>query len=253
MDLKIAGRLALVTGASSGLGEACALGLAREGARLIIAARRRDKLEAVAAAARAAGAPSVDFFDVDLSDAKSVDTLLESVHSVGHPDIFVSNGGGPKLGTYTQLTVADWDAAYQPVMRSKIQLIDGLLPAMRAKQWGRIVALESSSIKAPIPNIVLSNAFRAGMLGALKSLSREVARDGVTVNVIATGRIATDRLTSNYPDPQAFQKMEAEIPAGHAGTPAEFAPMVVFLCGEPSGYVTGTTIGIDGGMMPNLF
>ena len=253
MDLKIAGRLALVTGASSGLGEACALGLAAEGARLILAARRRAKLESVAAAARAAGSPQVDVFDVDLGDAASVDRLLGEVHAIGDPDIFVSNGGGPKRGTYSELSLADWDAAYQPTMRAKLQLIEGLLPAMRAQRWGRIVALESSSIKAPIPNIVLSNAYRAGVLGALKSLSREVAGEGVTVNVIATGRIATDRLTAGYPDPAAFKKMETEIPAKHAGTPAEFAPMVVFLCGEPSGYVTGTTIQIDGGLLPNLF
>ncbi|HTW85512.1 MAG TPA: SDR family oxidoreductase [Candidatus Sulfotelmatobacter sp.] len=253
MDLGIAGKLALITGGSSGIGRAVALGLAAEGARIAVAARRGEELDEVVAAARAAGSPQAHGYAVDLTDPASIAKLLDQMRAAqGDPQIAVLNGGGPKPGAFTDMQLADWDAAYQLLLRSMLQLVEAVLPPMRAGKWGRIVNLASTSIKAPIPNLALSNTFRAGLLGALKTLSREVAADNVTVNVIATGRILTDRARSMYNDPAAMQKAAAEIPAKHFASPEEYAPLVVFLCSQAAGYVTGTTIPIDGGLLMGL-
>ena len=253
MELGIRGRLALVTGASSGLGRACALALAAEGARLAIGARRTDLLASVAEEARAAGSPDAQAYALDLSDPASIDAMLAAMRDrQGDAEIFIANSGPPKAGAATNLTLADWDAAYGPTLRSMLHIVYAVLPAMRERGWGRIVNLSSSAIKAPIPNLTLSNAFRAGLLGALKTLSREVAADGVTINVIATGKIETARARSFYADQAAWDKQQKDIPFGRFGTPEEFAPLVAFLCGEGAKYISGTTIAIDGGLMPSL-
>jgi len=253
MDLGIRGRLALVTGASSGLGRACALALAAEGARLAIGARRTDLLDAVAAEARAAGSPEAQTYALDLADPASIDAMLAAMRDrQGDAEIFIANSGPPKSGAAANMTLADWDAAYGPTMRSMLQIVYAVLPAMRERGWGRIVNLASSALKAPIPNLALSNAFRAGLLGALKTLSREVAGDGVTINVIATGKIETARSRSFYSEPGAWERQQREVPFGRFGTPEEFAPLVAFLCGDGAKYISGTTISVDGGLAPNL-
>jgi 3-oxoacyl-[acyl-carrier protein] reductase len=253
MELGIRGRLALVTGASSGLGRASALALAAEGARLAIGARRTKLLETVAAEARAAGSPDAQAYPLDLADPASIDALLAAMRDrQGDAEIVIANSGPPKAGAVANLTLADWDAAYGPTMRSMLQIVYAVLPAMRERGWGRIVNLSSSAVKTPIPNLALSNAFRAGLLGALKTLSREVAGDGVTINVIATGKIATDRARSFYGEPGAWEKQQREIPFGRFGTPEEFAPLVAFLCGEGARYISGATFAVDGGLAPGL-
>ena len=252
MELGIRGRLALVTGASSGLGRACALALAAEGVRLALGARRLELLEQVAAEAHAAGSPDAQAYALDLSDPASIEAMLAAMRDKqGDAEILIANSGPPKAGAVANLTLADWDAAYGPTLRSMLQLVYAVLPAMRERGWGRIVNLSSSAVKTPIPNLALSNAFRAGLLGALKTLSREVAADGVTINVIATGKIETDRARSFYADAAAWAKQQAEIPFGRFGKPDEFAPLVAFLCGEGAKYITGTTLSIDGGLMPS--
>lgn len=255
MDLGIRGKVAFVTGASSGLGEACALALAREGVRLAIAARRREELERVAAAARGAGASEARPFILDLNDPQSVERVLREVREAfGGADIFVANSGGPRAATLTQTGPEDWDAAYQLLLRSVLQLVHGVIPRMRERGWGRIVALTSTSVKQPIATLALSNIFRTALVSALKTLSSEVARDGVTVNAIATGRIETARLRSLYGnDESALQRAGAEVPAGRIAQPDEFAPLVAFLCGEPARYITGQTISVDGGLVAGLF
>jgi 3-oxoacyl-[acyl-carrier protein] reductase len=253
VELGIRGRLALVTGASSGLGRATALALAAEGARVAIGARRMDVLEAVAAEARAAGSPDARAYALDLTDPASIDAMLAAVRErQGEAEILIANSGPPKPGAVASLTLADWDAAYGPTMRSMLQLVYAVLPSMRERRWGRIVNLSSSALKTPIPNLALSNAFRAGLLGALKTLSREVAGDGVTINVIATGKIETARARSFYAAPGAWEQQQADIPFGRFGKPEEFAPLVAFLCGDGACYISGTTIAIDGGLSPTL-
>jgi len=255
MDLKVRNKVALVTGASSGLGKGCALALAAEGARVAIAARRRDELELVAAQARERGAPDARAFTVDLTDTRSIDVLVRDVREAfGTVDILIANGGGPKPGSFTQTSPDDWDAAYRGVLRSMLQLIDGVLPGMRERHWGRIIALTSTSVKQPIPTLVLSNMFRTALISGLKTLSGEVAGDGVTVNAIATGRIETDRLRSLYSgDGAELERAGKEVPIGRIAQIDEFAPLVVFLASEQARYITGQTIAIDGGLIAGLF
>ena len=195
MDLQIRNKVALVTGASSGLGEACALALAGEGVRVALAARREGELRRVADEARKAGAPDARTFPLDLTDAGSIDRLLHGVNDAfGSVDILIANGGGPKPARFTQTSPADWDAAYQLLLRGILQIVEGVVPAMRERAWGRVVALTSTSVKQPIQTLALSNIFRTALVSALKTLSAEIAKDGVTVNAIATGRIETARL-----------------------------------------------------------
>ena len=254
MDLGIRGKVALVTGASSGIGEAVALALAREGAKVAVAARRREKLDDVVSRARQAGAADARAVVADQTDADSLVRAVRTVEAeLGPVEILVVNGGGPKPGTYTQMQPVDWDAAYALTMKSALALVDAVLPGMRARRFGRIVALESVSVKQPIPTLVLSNAFRTAVVSALKTLSREVAKEGITINSIATGLVETDRFRSLYDTPEKRARALGEHPMGRAASPDEFAPLVAFLCGEPARYVTGQTIAIDGGVVAGLF
>ncbi len=254
MDFGIRGKVTLVTGASSGIGKACALALADEGVTLAVAARRTELLAEVAKEARARGAADAKSFAIDLLDSKRIAVLIAEVREqLGEIDILIVNGGGPKPGTFTQLNQDDWDVGYQNTLRSSLLLIDAVLPAMRARRWGRIVALTSSSVKAPIPTLALSNVFRTALVSALKTLSFEVATDGVTVNAIATGRVATDRLHQLYPTDEDWRRASSDVPMKRIAQPDEFAPLVAFLCSEPASYITGQTVAIDGGLSSSLF
>lgn len=254
MDLGIHGKVALVTGASSGLGRACALSLAREGVKLAVSARRGELLSVLATEARAAGAADAKVFVADISTADGVTKLCADVAAAfGTIDILIVNGGGPKPGTFTATQLEEWDRAYNLTLMSAVRLAHAVLPGMRAQKWGRIVALESSTVKQPIPHLMLSNAFRTAVVGAFKTLAGEVAREGITVNVIATGRFDTARLRANIGDgDEAIRQAGESIPIGRVGSPDEFAPMVTFLCGVPAAYVTGTTIAVDGGLVAGL-
>jgi 3-oxoacyl-[acyl-carrier protein] reductase len=254
VDLDIRGKVALVTGASAGIGEAVALALAREGVRLAISARRRERLEEVARRATAAGAAEARAFPADQTDAASLRSLPISVETqLGPVEILVVNGGGPKPGTFAQTAAEDWDAAYTSTLQSALRLVQAVLPGMRARKWGRIVALESVVVKQPFPGMVLSNTFRASVAAALKTLSGEVAAEGVTVNTIATGLVDTDRFRKVYDTPAKVAAALAGVPMKRPASPEEFAPLVAFLCGEPARYVTGQTISIDGGLTAGLF
>lgn len=254
MDLGIRGKVALVTGASAGIGEAVALSLAAEGVRLAVAARRLELLHEVAARALAAGAQDARAFTVDQSSADAIAQLCASVTTAFGPvEILVINGGGPRPGTFSQMAPGDWDAAYALTLQSALRLATAVLPGMRERRWGRIVALESVTIKQPLPTLVLSNVFRSAVAAALKTLAGEVAKEGITVNTIATGLVATDRFRRLYDSPAKVAAAIAAIPMGRPAEPAEFAPLVTFLCGEPARYVTGQTISVDGGLTAGVF
>jgi 3-oxoacyl-[acyl-carrier protein] reductase len=242
-------------GASGGLGEAVACTLAAEGVKLALAARNTERLASVAAKAKALGAEDARGFPLDLEDLGSIAAMLEHVRGeFGEVEIAILNGGGPRFGRFTEMALRDWDAAYGLLLRGMLALVEALVPAMRTKGWGRIVALTSTSVKQPIDTLVLSNAFRTALVSALRTLAVEIAAAGVTVNCIATGRVDTDRLRSLYGnDPSKLRQAASEVPIGRIASPQEFAPMVAFLCSEPARYVTGQTISVDGGLVRGLF
>lgn len=257
MDLGLAGRTALVCASTGGLGEGIARALAAEGARVLVSGRRGDRAEAIAA--ELPGAVGVE---VDLTAEDGPDRLVEAALAVfGQVDVLVLNGPGPKPGTAAETTVEDADSAVASLVRPHVRLVSALLPAMRERGWGRILAVGSSGIAAPLPNLALSNLGRAALAGYLKTLATEVAADGVTVNLLLPGRIATDRLTSldeaaatrtGRPVADVARDAQAAIPAGRYGEPAEFGAAAAFLCGAPASYITGTALRCDGGLVPTL-
>jgi 3-oxoacyl-[acyl-carrier protein] reductase len=243
VDLGLEGRTAIVCGASQGMGLATAEALAAEGANVAMFARRRDVLEREA---ERLGALAVRG---DLTSPLHLERLVETtVAAFGGVDVLVLNGGGPPPGPAVGTTAEQVEEAVGLLLTPHVQLVDLCLPHLRASGRGRIVAIESSSVREPIPNLVLSNAVRPGVVGWLKTLAREVAADRVTVNVIAPGRIDTERVRDVYgPDGPSESALEA-IPARRLGRPGEIAAAVCFLASEPASYVTGAVLPVDGGL-----
>jgi 3-oxoacyl-[acyl-carrier protein] reductase len=240
MDLGIEGKVALVTGASKGLGLAVATALASEGANVAIASRSEERIQA--AAAKIGAQPFVH----DTADADSAPALVNRVHhELGPVDILVTNSGGPPASPDAlSFTREQWRSAYEMLLVGALALVEAALPGMRERGWGRVLSLSSSVVREPTPVLVLSAAHRAGLLAALKTIARQVAPDGVTINTLLPGLIATDRvkeLGADTPD------RVASLPAGRLGTVEEFAAAAAFLCSQPAGYITATTLLVDGG------
>jgi 3-oxoacyl-[acyl-carrier protein] reductase len=250
MDLGIDGRVALVMGASKGIGRGIATALAREGARVAIASRSLERLE------HAAGEidGEVMAFAADTGDLKRMAELPADVSErLGPVEILVTNTGGPPVGAALDPELDRWRDAYENLILAPRVLVAAVLPGMRERGWGRIVNVGSSSTREPIPGLALSNAHRPGLLGWLKTLAGEVAAEGVTVNDVATGRFATERLAANYGGRDAMEREAVKgIPAGRLGDPAEYGDLVAFLCSERGGYITGSSIPIDGGLRRSL-
>lgn len=255
MDLGIAGKRALVLGASRGLGRATAAALAAEGAEVIVASRNREKLAQVAAALKASTET------VDMADPASVDRLAQAVLAKGGVDILVNNGGGPPTGSILQVDAAAWRNWYQAMAISVFELTRQLLAPMRDKRWGRIITVVSSGVEQPIPNLGQSNAVRASIVGWSKSLANEVAADGITVNCVVPGRIHTERVDEIDAANAKRQGVDvaavaaqsrATIPVGRYGHPEEFAAVVAFLAGASAAYVTGSLIRVDGGLIRSI-
>lgn len=258
MDFGLKGKTALVLGASRGLGEASARELAREGVQVFAAARNADRIAAWSAAG--AGDLPVTPVAVDLADPASVAALIADMKD-RQIDILVANGGGPAPGPAMGQADGAWSAAFDAMAAPLIRIADVLLPGMLDRGWGRIVTIGSSGVIAPIPNLALSNGVRAALAGWSKSLAAEVAGRGVTVNMVLPGRIATDRVRELDEGRAAREGTDiaaveaasrATIPAGRYGTPQEFAAVVAFLASARAGYVTGSMIRVDGGMLRNL-
>lgn len=255
MDLGLEGRTALVLGSSRGLGEAIARTLAAEGARVIITGRDAARVAAVAADIRSAGG-AADELVLDLADREGLTAALDTL--AGPIDILVNNSGGPPPGPVAQASAAQWSASFEAMAGAIFAVTAKLLPGMRERGFGRIVNLVSSGVAQPIPNLGLSNALRASIVGWAKTLAGEVAKDGVTVNCVLPGRIHTSRVdeldaaaakrTGSTPDAVA-QASRATIPMGRYGDPQEFADVVTFLASTRASYVTGAQIRVDGGMI----
>jgi 3-oxoacyl-[acyl-carrier protein] reductase len=250
VELGIEGRVALVMGASKGIGHAIAAALAREGARVALASRSRSRLEA--AQARIEGETAL--FEYDTAELGRLTQLPGEVEAAFGPvEILVTNTGGPPMGAALDHEIDEWRAAYDSLVLAPVLLIEAVLPGMRDRGWGRIVNVGSSSTAEPIPGLTLSNSHRPGLVGFLKTIAREVAADGITVNDVATGRFATDRLASNWGGEENMREYGAQdVPAGRLGEPEEYGDLVAFLCSDRAAYITGTSIPIDGGLLRSV-
>jgi 3-oxoacyl-[acyl-carrier protein] reductase len=247
MDLGIEGRTALVMGASQGIGRGVAASLAREGARVAIASRSRERLEQ---AAREIEGEVVPF----VADANDLDRLAglpaEVAEALGPVEILVTNTGGPPLGRALEHPADEWEAAYRTLVLAPRTLVDAVLPGMRERRWGRIANVASSSVREPIPGLALSNAHRMAAVGLFKTLAAEVAGNGITVNTVATGRFATQRAADNAGSLEAAEeRARKDVPAGRLGRPEEHGDLVAFLCSERASYLTGAVIPLDGGLL----
>jgi 3-oxoacyl-[acyl-carrier protein] reductase len=251
MDLGLDGRVALVMGASRGIGRGIAAALAREGARVAIASRSAERLEEAAAEI----GERATAFVADAADTERLAALPgEVAAALGPVEILVANTGGPPWGGALDHELEEWERAYRSLVLAPRVLAGAVVPGMRERGWGRIVNVGSSSTREPIPGLNLSNSHRMAAVGFLKTLSREVAGDGITVNTVATGRFATERLASNTGSlEQAEEAAGTEIPAGRLGRPEEYGDLVAFLCSERAAYITGTVIPIDGGLLHSAF
>jgi 3-oxoacyl-[acyl-carrier protein] reductase len=256
MDLGLQGRTALVMGASRGIGRAIAAALGREGCRVAIASRSRERIEEAAAAvgADAADAGSVAPFVADAADPGPLAALPGEVEeALGPIDILVANSGGPPFGGALEHDLQAWEEAYRSLVLAPKVLAGAVVPGMRERGWGRIVNVGSSSTREPIPGLNLSNTHRMAAVGFLKTLSREVAADGVTVNTVATGRFATERLADASGSlAGAEEAAKTEVPAGRIGRPEEYGDLVAFLCSERAAYLTGAVIPLDGGLLRSI-
>jgi 3-oxoacyl-[acyl-carrier protein] reductase len=251
LDLGLEDRVALVMGASRGIGRAIGAALAHEGARVAIVSRSAEKLEEAATEIGDTNTPFV-------ADATDLDRLAalpgEVSGTLGPVEILIANTGGPPFGGALDHELDDWEAAYRALVLAPRILAGAVVPGMRERGWGRIVNVGSSSTREPIPGLNLSNSHRMAAVGFFKTLSREVAADGITVNTIATGRFATERLADSGGSlAGAEEAAKREVPAGRLGRPEEYGALVAFLCSERAAYITGTVIPIDGGLLHSAF
>ena len=262
MNTGLKGRVAVVAGSSSGIGKATALAFAAEGAHLALCARRQAELEGVAAEARTRfGVDSlVKAFDV--SDAAAVQGFVQAAQAkFGRVDICVPNAGGPPAKPFLETTLEEWERTWQLNLRSAIVFAQAVLPLMQKQKWGRIVTLTSYTVKQPVPELVLSNTIRAGMMGLVRSLAGQFGKDGITINNVGPGFTATDRSRSllemraknrGVSVEQVKSELEKEIPVGRMATPEEVAGTIVWLASEGAASITGQTILVDGGSYRGL-
>jgi 3-oxoacyl-[acyl-carrier protein] reductase len=256
MEFGLKGKRALVMAASRGLGYASALGLAREGCKLVICSRDQPRIDAAAAAIRTATGADVTALAADVSSASEAGRLVEAaVSSYGGLEIVVHNAGGPPAGETLQMSEEQWQKAFEQNLLSFTRIVGAAVPEMKKAGYGRVITIASSSIKQPIANLALSNALRAGVWGLAKTLSRELAPQGILVNVIAPGRIDTERIAeldaanaqkSGKTVEDVRKASVASIPLGRLGRPEELANLVVFLASQAGSYISGQAITVDG-------
>ena len=262
MDLGLKGKAAIVAAASKGIGRACARGLAAEGARVVICARSADGLRKTADAIHAETGAEVLAIPTDVVKPEEIRALVaRTAEAFGGVDVLVTNAGGPRPGLFGDMSDADFQTAFELNLLSTVRMIREVLPHMRRRGWGRIVNIQSTSIRQPIDGLLLSNAIRPGVQGLTRSLVQEVSREGITINTVCPGRILTDRSRSflegrakaaGVPFDEFVKQDTASIPVGRIGQPEEVAHMVVFLASERASYVTGVAVQVDGGLVRGL-
>ena len=256
MEFGLKGKRAIVMAASRGLGFASALGLAREGCKLIICSRDQQRIEAAAEQIRKQTGTEVKALVADVSSSSEAKRLVDAcVSAYGGLEIVVHNAGGPPAGETLQMSDEQWQKAFEQNLLSFTRMVGAAAPEMKKAGYGRVLTIASSSIKQPIPNLALSNALRAGVWGIAKTLSRELAPQGILVNVIAPGRIDTERIAeldqvnaqkSGKSIEDVRKASVGSIPLGRLGRPEELANLVVFLASEAGSYITGQAITVDG-------
>ncbi len=257
MDLGIKGKVALVAGASKGLGKAVALGLAREGAHIAILSRDAARIEAAAKDIQDATGAQALALVADVSRAADIQRAVdETAKKLGTIHIVVTNAGGPPPGVFVNLTDEQWLSAVDATLMSAVRLSRAAIPFMQKQKWGRIIHLGSLTIKQPYADLMLSNSIRAAVVGLAKTQANELAKDGILVNTVSPGIIETDRVVqlmdsrakrNGTTAREEYALAEKNVPLGRVGTPEEFANVVVFLASERAAFVTGTHIIVDGG------
>lgn len=262
MNTGLENKCAIVCAASKGLGQASALALAREGARVVMCARTAGTLEAAAAAIRAETGAHVTPIVADLGRAEDVDRLIAgAAEDLGAIDILVTNTGGPRSGPFESIQDADWLASFDSLVMSVVRLCRGVIPHMRQRGGGRIIHVTSVSVKQPIDGLVLSNALRAAVTGLSRTLANELAADNILVNCVAPGYTRTGRVIELAEQAAAREGTTADaiqrrtenlIPMKRLGTPQEFGDAVAFLASARASYITGTTLQVDGGFVRGL-
>jgi 3-oxoacyl-[acyl-carrier protein] reductase len=263
MDYGLRGRAVLVNAASKGIGRGIAEALAAEGADLVISGRNMAGLEATAQAIAGAYGVTVVPVAADVTASDAATTLVEAaVARFGRLDALVNNSGGPPPGTFVDFDDAAWQAAFDLLLLNVVRMVRAALPHLRASGHGRIVNVASTSVKQPIPGLILSNSLRAGVVGLAKTLADELAPDAITVNTVLPGRILTDRLREGQraraaqegvPVDDLVHATAGDVPLGRIGAPADMGALVAFLCSDAAGYITGATIPVDGGLLRGIF
>jgi len=262
MDTGLKGRLAIVAGSSAGIGKATALAFAAEGANLALCARRQSELDAVAGEAKSRFGVETLTQAFDVGDPAAVRAFVQAVFArFGRVDVCVPNAGGPPAKPFLETTLEDWERAWHLNLRSAIVFAQAVLPPMQKAHWGRIVTLTSYTVKQPVPELVLSNTIRSGMMGLVRSLAGQFGKDGITANNVGPGWTSTDRSRSlletraknrGVPLEQVMSDLTREIPVGRLATPEEVAATIVWLSSEAAASITGQTILVDGGAYKGL-
>lgn len=259
MNLGLKGKRALVMGASKGLGRSIADALAAEGAALVISGRDQASLDVAAKELVALGAASCVGIPADVANGVQMDMLADgAVAAMGGVDILIQNHGGPPPGPALEVTEALLTTWFQSIVLAPVRITNRLLPGMRERKYGRIINVGSTGMLQPLPNMVLSNTLRASIMGWMKTLSAEVAHEGITCNIVAPGAIRTDRSLETAGSlakrqgktvDEVIAERSKTIPAGRYGLPSEYGPLVAFLCSEQAAYITGSIMRTDGGMV----
>ncbi|MFX1362897.1 MAG: SDR family oxidoreductase [Promethearchaeota archaeon] len=262
MDLALEGKVAIVAASSKGIGKAIALALAREGTKLAICARGEEALKGTADEIIGKTGVEVLAIKADVTVEEDVQRLVRSAaEKFGRIDILVSNSGGPPTGVFEDIPQETWENAVDLNLMSTIYLCRAVIPYMKKQKWGRIINMTSVSVKQPIDGLILSNAVRAGVVGLSKSLSNEMAKDNILINVVGPGYTLTERvrelakskaMKEGISEEEVYEAWEERIPLGRLARSDEIANLVVFLASEKASYITGTTIQVDGGLVKSL-